>query len=158
MEKKVFLDDLIAKYRQKKGGLIPLLQEVQERIGYLPRWALEEVARGLDLSLAKVVGVATFYSFFRLKPKGRNIIRICTGTACHVRGAEKVMATVKEELGVGPGETTADGEFSVETVACVGACGLAPLITINDKVYGRLTREEVIRILRELEAKEEVKV
>ncbi|MDN5294283.1 MAG: NADH-quinone oxidoreductase subunit [Eubacteriales bacterium] len=158
MEKKVFIADLIAKYRAKRGGLIPLLQEVQERIGYLPRWALEEVAQGLDLSLAKVVGVATFYSFFRLKPKGRNIIRICTGTACHVRGAEKVMAAVKEELEIGPGETTADGEFSVETVACIGACGLAPLMTINDEVYGRLTREEVVRILRELEAKEEVKV
>lgn len=158
MEKKVFIADLIAKYRAKRGGLIPLLQEVQERIGYLPRWALEEVAQGLDLSLAKVVGVATFYSFFRLKPKGRSIIRICTGTACHVRGAEKVMAAVKEKLGIGPGESTADGKFSVETVACAGACGLAPLMTINDEVYGRLTREEVVRILRELEAKEEVKV
>jgi len=123
------ISQLIDKYRGSEGGLIPLLQEAQDQAGYLSRETLEQIAEGMKLSLAKVVGVTTFYSQFHLKPRGKNIIRICMGTACHVRGGASIMAKLEEELGIKTGETTKDLEFTLESVACIGACGLAPVMS-----------------------------
>lgn len=145
---------LIAKYRGSDGGLIPLLQEAQDRLGYLPREVLEQIATGLGLSLAKVLGVATFYSQFHLEPRGKHIIRICMGTACHVRGAPAVLAALEKELGIKPGETTPDLKFTLESVACIGACGLAPVITVNDETYGKMTPEKVAEVLAQYRQEE----
>ena len=138
---------LIEKYRGYEGGLVPLLQEAQDLKGYLPREVLEQIAGGLNTSLTKVYGVATFYSQFHLKPRGKNIIRVCQGTACHVRGGTEIMSRLEQELGVGANETTADLNFTLESVACIGACGLAPVITTNDDTHGRLTPDKIPGIL-----------
>lgn len=148
------ISKLIDKYRGSDGGLIPLLQEAQDQVGYLPREILEQVAEGMKLSLAKVVGVATFYSQFRLKPRGKNIVRCCMGTACHVRGGASIMAMLEEALGIKTGETTKDFEFTLESVSCMGACGLAPIMTVNDEIYGKLTPEKVSEILAKYRRKE----
>ncbi|GAW28781.1 MULTISPECIES: NADH-quinone oxidoreductase subunit NuoE [unclassified Carboxydocella] len=145
---------LIEKYRGSDGGLIPLLQEAQDQVGYLPREVLEQIAAGLGLSLAKVLGVATFYSQFHLEPRGKNIIRICMGTACHVRGAPAVLAALEKELGIKPGETTPDLQFTLESVACIGACGLAPVITVNDDTHGKMTPEKVTEVLAQYRQQE----
>jgi len=150
------VDELIIKYRQNPGGLIPLLQKTQESVGYLPREVLEKVASGMNLSLAKVIGVATFYHQFHLKPRGKYIIRVCMGTACHVRGAADVLAAMEKELGVEVGGTTQDLSFTLEQVACLGACGLAPVITINEDTHGRLTPGKVPEILAKYEEKASV--
>ena len=138
---------LIDKYRGSAGGLVPLLQEAQDQVGYLPREILEQIASGMKLSLAKVVGVATFYSQFHLEPRGENIVRICMGTACHVRGAASILAALEKELGIESGGTTEDSLFTIESVACIGACGLAPVMTVNEDTYGKLTPEKVPGIL-----------
>lgn len=150
------VDELIKKYRQNPGGLIPLLQETQEAVGYLPREVLEKVAAGMNLSLAKVIGVATFYHQFHLAPRGKNIIRVCMGTACHVRGAADIMAAMEKELGIEVGGTTPDLGFTLEQVACLGACGLAPVITVNEDTHGRLTPGKVPEILAKYEEKASV--
>ncbi|MEW5865493.1 MAG: NADH-quinone oxidoreductase subunit NuoE [Bacillota bacterium] len=124
-----------------------MLQKMQDVYGYLPRPALERAAKLLRVPLARVYGVATFYAQFRLKPRGRNIIRVCQGTACHVRGSRDILKEVTSVLGVGPGESTDDLRFSLEPVACLGACGLAPTMMINDDTYGRLTPRKVRGIL-----------
>ena len=149
---------LIDKYRGSAGGLVPLLQEAQDQVGYLPREVLEQIASGMKLSLAKVVGVATFYSQFHLEPRGENIVRICMGTACHVRGAASILAALEQELGIESGGTTEDLQFTLESVACIGACGLAPVMTVNEDTYGKLTPERVPEILAKYRdaSKEEV--
>lgn len=141
------IDELIEKYRQARGGLIPLLQETQELKGFLSRETLEKIASGMNLSLAKVVGVATFYHQFHLEPRGKYIIRVCMGTACHVRGAADILAAMEKELGVRVGDTTPDLTFTLEQVACLGACGLAPVIMINEDTHGKLTPDQVPEIL-----------
>lgn len=150
------ISKLIDKYRGSDGGLIPLLQEAQDQVGYLPREILEQIAEGMKLSLAKVVGVATFYSQFRLKPRGKNIVRTCMGTACHVRGGASIMAMLEEELGIKTGETTKDFEFTLESVSCMGACGLAPVMTVNDEIYGKLTPDKVSEILAKYRRQEAI--
>ena len=150
------ISKLIDKYRSSDGGLIPLLQEAQDQAGYLSRETLEQIAEGMKLSLAKVVGVTTFYSQFHLKPRGKNIIRICTGTACHVRGGASIMAKLEEELGITTGETTKDLEFTLESVACIGACGLAPVISVNDEIHGKLTPDKIPEILAKYRRQEAV--
>lgn len=142
------LTEILGHYSKEQDSLIPILQEAQEQYGYLPQDILQEIATSLDLSLAKVYGVATFYSQFHLQPRGKNVIRVCTGTACHVRGAAEVLKAIEEELGVQSGGTTEDLEFTLETVACIGACGLAPVIMINNDTHGRLTPEQVTTILK----------
>jgi NADH-quinone oxidoreductase E subunit len=141
------LEKLIAKYRTADGGLVPLLQEAQDLVGYLPREVLEKIAQGLDLSLAKVVGVATFYSQFHLHPRGKNIIRVCQGTACHVRGGLAVLEKFEEKLGIGRGGTTKDLQFTIESVACLGACGLAPVVMVNDDTHGKMSPEKIPELL-----------
>ncbi len=141
------LKEILLKYPGKEKYLIPILQEAQSNYGYLPEIVLQEIASNLDLSLSQVYGVVTFYTQFHLEPRGKNIIRICMGTACHVRGGSQVLEKVKEELGIESGETTDDLKFTLETVACIGACGLAPVIMINDDTHGRLTVEDVPKII-----------
>ena len=145
------LCEIFGDYKAKEKYLIPILQDAQEEYGYLPKDVLREISSFLGLSFSQVYGVATFYSQFHLEPRGENIIRVCMGTACHVRGGEKILEKIQDELGVEDGETTDDLEFTLESVACIGACGLAPVIMINDDTHGRLTPEQVPNILSEYE-------
>ena len=135
--------------RGERGDLIAILQEVQARFGYLPEEAMRRVAKFVNTSESHVYGVATFYGQFRLTPGGRNTIRVCLGTACHVQGGVRILATVEKELGIARGGTTPDGAFSLETVACLGACALAPNVTVNGDVHSHLTPEKVAKILAE---------
>lgn len=134
----------------ERSDLIGILQEVQARLGYLPARAMQGVARFLRVPESHVYGVATFYAQFRLTPGGRNTVRVCQGTACHVQGGARILEAVKTTLGIAPGGTTADGAFTLETVACLGACALAPNMTINGEMYGRLTSEKAVDILNEV--------
>ncbi|MFA6808137.1 MAG: NADH-quinone oxidoreductase subunit NuoE [Eubacteriales bacterium] len=142
---------MIVQYKGEAGALIPVLQEAQQIYSYLPESVLKIIAEEMGIAVAEVYGVATFYSQFRFAPIGKNVIRVCMGTACHVRGALKVLKTMERELGIKAGETTGDGQFTLETVSCVGACGLAPVISVNNKVYGNMTPLKVPEILGKFE-------
>ncbi len=142
--------DYIKNYENSASSLIPLLQKTQEVFGYLPREALEKISSYLDIPLTRVLGVATFYAQFRFEPLGKYVIKICHGTACHVNGAEDIAQALREETGIDEGQTTPDGLITVERVACLGCCSLAPVIMINDKVYGKLTGEAVRKLIRKL--------
>lgn len=141
------LDEVIEHYQGQEGGLIPVLQSAQEIYGYLSEEVQERIARGLNVPLSEVYGVATFYSLFSLKPVGDYKIGICMGTACYVKGAAEIVDRVGSELGIKVNETTADGRFTLEVTRCIGACGLAPVLTVNKDVYGRLTADEIPGIL-----------
>lgn len=140
--------EILEKYEKEERYLIPVLQEAQDEYGYLPEDVLKEIASYLDLSLSQVYGVVTFYTQFHTEPRGKNIVRVCMGTACHVRGGAEVLKAIQDELGVDAGETTEDLKFTLETVACIGACGLAPVIMVNDDTHGRLTPEKASTILK----------
>ncbi len=131
--------------------VIPMLQEIQERFGYIPREAVGWLSEQLKVSSQEIFGVATFYNHFRLNPPGRHEIRVCLGTACHVGGGEKLLDTIKEKLGIEPGETAEDELYSLERVACVGACALSPAVVIDDEVHGRMTQRSLKRVLDSLE-------
>lgn len=137
-------------YGNQPGELINILHKAQGIFGYLPREVQEIVARQLDIPESKVYGVVTFYSFFTMTPKGEHPVSVCMGTACYVRGAEKVLDEFKRVLGINVGETTPDGKFSLSSLRCVGACGLAPVVLIGEKVFGRVTPGEVEKIIAEL--------
>lgn len=139
----------LQKFSKEPRSLIPILQFVQDRHGYLPRSFMEEIGNYLDLAPSKVYSVASFYTQFRFEPLGKHLVKICHGTACHVKGAETVTETVESELGVTMGETTEDGEFTVERVACLGCCSLAPAMMIDDTVYGNLTRDKIKNTLND---------
>jgi NADH:ubiquinone oxidoreductase subunit E len=136
---KILLNHSVA----NQEDLIPILQETQEALGYLPVEAMEKIAHHLLLSVGEVYGVATFYAQFRLVPSGKNRVTVCRGTACHVRGGNRILKEVTQRLGIKPGETTQDMEYTLETVACIGACALAPNLTINNAVHGQLTTKKV---------------
>ena len=143
------LRDVCAKFNHEKGELINVLHAAQGIFGYLPAEVQEIVAEELNVSVAHVYGVVTFYSFFTMTPKGKYPISICMGTACYVRGAEKVLDEFKRHLNIKVGETTSDGDFSISCLRCVGACGLAPVVTVGEKVYGRVAPEDVKGIIAE---------
>lgn len=145
------LQKAIDKYRNVKGALIPLLQEAQEIFGYLPGDVMKKVSAEIGVPFSKTFGVVTFYSQFHLKPRGRNVIRVCQGTACHVRGGSKILEATAQKVGVGKNETTEDLRYTLETVACLGACGLAPVMMVNDDTHGRLTAKDVSEILEKYE-------
>jgi len=147
----VELMELLGHYRDYEGGLIPVLQGAQEIYGYLPAEVLEKISQELNLPFSEVFGVVTFYAQFHLKPRGRNIIRVCLGTACHVLGGSKIFSALQDELGVANGGTTEDLRFTLESVACIGACGLAPCIMINDDTHGRLVPSDMKKILEQYE-------
>jgi len=144
-EKKLL--EVIAQNKDMQGALLPVLHEAQEIYGYLPIEVQQMVADGLGISLSEVYGVATFYSRFSLTPKGKHRISVCLGTACYVKGADKVLAAVEKKLGIKSGECTADGLFSIDSCRCVGACGLAPVMMVDEEVYGKLTPDLVGKIL-----------
>lgn len=149
--KEIKLDEIITKFKNENGPLIPVLQHAQEVYGYLPADVLKHISKGLRIPLARIYGVVTFYAQFRLTPSGRNVINVCLGTACHVRGGAKVVETIEKELKIKDGETTEDRRFTLEVVACIGACGLAPVISINNEVHGRLVPASIKGILAEYE-------
>lgn len=133
-----------------KGSLITILQKTQDIYGYLPKEAIEYISQRTNIAESEIMGVATFYTQFRLTPVGKYLIMLCQGTACHVNSSELILQTVQEELGIADGETTEDGLFSLKCVACLGCCSLSPVMMINDNTYGSLTPEKTKQILREL--------
>ncbi len=140
---------IIADFPRTPESLIPVLQEIQQEFNYLSEDSIREVADGLSLPLHHVYSVATFYNVFSLKPKGRNIVRVCMGSACHVRGAARILEEVERLLGIKNGETSSDGNFSIETVNCLGACALGPIMVLNKEYNGHITPEKIEKILVE---------
>lgn len=145
------LQALIERHKNIPGALMPVLQQAQELYGYLPIEVQKTIAAGLQLPMSEVYGVVTFYSQFTLNPKGKYQIAVCLGTACYVKGSGDVIARISQKLGIEPGGITPDGKFSLDETRCIGACGLAPAMTINGKVYGRLTPTDVDGILNSYE-------
>jgi NADH-quinone oxidoreductase subunit E len=143
-------EQLLDEWKDTKGDIIPLLQKTQELRGFLSRDDMRAIAAVVGKSPAEIYGVATFYAQFRFDPPGRHNLKVCHGTACHVNGAESLDLAVKTELGVEPGGTTADGEFTVDRVACLGCCSLAPVVMIDNEVHGRLTGDRLKKILRKV--------
>ena len=148
------INDVLDKYAGVKGSLISILQKTQEVYGYVPIDAVYHIAERTGLTPAKIMGVATFYAQFRFTAVGKYLIMICKGTACYVNGADRIADAVMEELGIGDNETTADGLFSLSLVSCLGCCSLAPVMMINEDTYGSLTPDKVVKILRDIKAKE----
>ena len=144
------MDDVLKKYKDISGSLITILQKAQDIYGYLPIDVIYHIASETGNTPAKVMGVATFYTQFRLKPIGKYLIMLCQGTACHVNGSERIESAISEELGIHDGETTEDGIFTLKNVACLGCCSLSPVMMINEETYGSLTPDKTIKILREL--------
>lgn len=147
------LRKILSNYTNDKSNLIQILNEVQEKFGYVPIVVQEEIANFLGIEVAEVYGVVTFYSRFTLKPKGKYAISVCMGTACFVKGGEKVLEKVKETLKIKEGQTTEDGKFSIDATRCIGACGLAPVFTVNDEVYGKATPELASKVIEEYKNK-----
>mgnify|MGYP003289382600 CR=1 FL=1 len=148
------LKEIIFNYEKDKSNLIQILNQVQEKYGYISQEAQKEISEYLEIPMAEVYGVITFYSRFTLKPKGKYNIAVCLGTACFVKGSEKVLDKVKEILKIDVGQTTEDGLFSIEATRCIGACGLAPVFTVNGEVYGKATPEMVESVLKKIKDEE----
>jgi NADH-quinone oxidoreductase subunit E len=141
------LDKILAGFTGTKSEAIPILQQIQQALGYLPREALERVSKFIRIPYATLFGVATFYAQFKLTPTGKNLVRVCRGTACHVRGGASILKEVERRLGIKPGQNTPDMEYALETVACIGACALAPTMTINSDTHGEMTAKKVAELL-----------
>ena len=143
------IDAIIESHRGEKWGVIPLLQEVQELCGYIPPDSIEPIARAMNMFSSQVQGVITFYAGFALKPKGKYVLKVCRGTACHVKGSRSILRLMQKELGLSEGETSPDYQFTLETVACLGACFLAPTMMINRDYFGKLSPTKVTSVLGE---------
>ena len=143
------LDDIIQEYKNRKWGLIPLLQKIQEHFGYIPPPAIGPIAEAMDLYPSQVQGVVTFYAGFSLTPKGKYVVKVCRGTACHVKGSHSILGLMKKELQIEEGETTPDYRFTLETAACLGACALAPTMMVNKTYFGKLSPPKVTSTLAE---------
>jgi len=141
------LDEVIEHHQHQQGALMPVLQEAQEIFGCLPIEVQQRISEGLKIPMSEIYGVVTFYSQFTLEPKGKYTVSICMGTACYVRGAKPIVDKVSEMLGIAPGETSTDAMFSLVATRCIGACGLAPILTVNENVYGRLVLEDIPGII-----------
>ena len=148
------MDPLIQKYKGKKGNMIPLLQGTQEMYGYIPREAFQKLADETGLKLSEMYGVATFYAQFRLNPVGKHIVKVCHGTACHVQNANELTDALEEALKIKDGETTEDGLFTLESVACLGCCSLAPVMMIGDDTFGKLTGAQSVKIVKNIRISE----
>lgn len=148
------LEEIIVKYKDTPGALIPVLHEAQDLYGYLPFEVQKIIADGLNIPVAKVYGVVTFYSQFSLNPKGKYRVSVCLGTACYVKGAAEILDKLKERLSIDVGECTDDGLFSLDSCRCIGACSLAPVVTVNDEVYGKLVPADIDGIIDKYEAME----
>ncbi len=149
MHKKVFENYI----KNDKSSLIPILQDIQAIYGYLPEEALQETADFLGMALSRVYGVATFYNQFRLTPLGENVIRVCRGTACHVKNSANLLFAIETALNIKAGQTTRDKKFTIETVACIGACSIAPVITVNEDYYGRISTKDIPNIIKKYQNK-----
>ncbi len=145
---------IIEKYEGDSSALIAILQDVQEEYRHLPEDALAQIAEGLDIPLSQTYSLATFFKAFSLEPRGLNCVSVCLGTACHVRGGQRILERVERDLGVKAGETTADLNFSLDEVHCLGCCGLAPVVTVNEDLYGKMSHAKVPRILKKYLPKE----
>ncbi len=141
------VDQIIEKYRHDKAPYIPLMQEINDEYRYLPEEALKRVSKALNISLSELYSLATFYKCFSLTPRGEHELQVCLGTACHVRGASQILEKITRNLQVEPGKTTDDGKYTVETVNCLGACALGPLVMIDDKYFGNLTPDKIDKML-----------
>lgn len=139
------MDDVFEKYEGQRGSLIPILQRAQALYGYLPAEVLKLIARRLGVSIGKIYGVATFYAQFYLERRGRHILKLCDGTACHVKGTPVLLTAIENEFDIHPGETTGDGQLTVEIIYCMGSCALAPVAVLNDQVMGRIRQEMLLR-------------
>jgi NADH-quinone oxidoreductase subunit E len=149
-----YVDEVLNNFQGRKGTLITVLQQVQAQKGYLEKEALERVARRMGIPTARIYGVVTFYAQFRLTPVGKNLIRVCHGTACHVQNADSLTEASEGELSIKTGETTSDLLFTLESVACLGCCSLAPVIMVGDKVYGKLSTDKVRKVIKDYKKKE----
>ena len=152
------IDAIVHKHNVEAGAVIPVLQEIQETYGYVPPVAIQRIAENMNVPASEVFGIVTFYAQFRLQPLGKNLIKVCHGTACHLCGAEMVAERLAQVIGAKEGETSQDGMFTVERVACLGCCSLAPCIMVNGETYGRLTPEAIDKIVNEIRKKEEKEV
>lgn len=141
------LNSIIEKFKGKPGGLIPVLEEAQVALEYIPISMQKRIASGLNLPLSRVYGVVTFYSFFTMTPRGKHTVRVCLGTACYVRGGKAIAETLQKALGINDGETTPDRMFTLETVRCLGACGLGPVVVVDEDIHGRLKSGKVKEVL-----------
>jgi NADH-quinone oxidoreductase subunit E len=151
------IEPLLEKYKGKDGNLIPILQGVQNEYGYIPKEAFIKINKELGLELASMYGVATFYSQFRLNPVGKHIIKVCHGTACHVQNASKITDALMDSLKINDGETTDDKLFTLESVACLGCCSLAPVMMIGDNTYGKLDGKSAVRVIKDIKLSENKK-
>ncbi len=151
-EQEAQLKQVIAEHKDQKGAVIPVLHEAQKIYGYLPIEVQEIISEGLNVPLAEIYGIVTFYAQFSLNPKGKYEIGVCLGTACYVKGSGDILEKVKEILGIDVGECTPDGKFSVTATRCIGACGLAPVLTVNEDVYGRLVVDDIPGIIEKYQA------
>jgi NADH-quinone oxidoreductase subunit E len=140
---------LLSGFKCDRSDLIPILQSIQERLGYLPPEAISEVAEHLGLSETTIHSVASFYTQFKFKPSGRNVIKVCRGTACHVGGGERILAELERQLGIKPGDTTPDLQFTLDTVACIGACALSPVVIVNENIHGRASVSKILEAVAE---------
>ncbi len=145
------IDAIIESYSSRKSALIAILQDIENLYNYLPVWALKYVSKKLDVPLIQVYGVASFYDAFHLTPRGKHIIRVCLGTACYLKGAPRVLETLERELGIKDGETTPDQKFSIQSVRCLGACALAPVVTIGERYFDKMTPAKVKGVLKQVE-------
>jgi NADH-quinone oxidoreductase subunit E len=146
--------EILSSYESGPGKLVPILLDVQSSIGYLPEEGMQQVARFLNINVGQIYSVASFYSQFQLTPVGRLRVTVCRGTACHIRGAPQILEEIEKEIGIKEGETSSDMEYTLETVACIGCCALAPCIKINTDVHGELTPRKVNEVLRDLDKEE----
>ena len=147
-EKLMRVKETIEKFKDMKGALIPVLHEVQDIYGYLPEDVLQVVSDGLSIPMTEIYGVASFYSFFSLEPKGEHVIHVCMGTACYIKGAQGILDRLSADLNVPVGGTTEDGKFTLEATRCLGACGLAPVLTVGEKVHGRLLQGDIPKVIK----------
>ena len=147
------MNSILEKYTKDKSNLIQILNETQEKFGYIPKTSQLEISKYLNIPMAEVYGVITFYSRFTLEPKGKYAISVCLGTACFVKGSEQILNRLKDRLKIDVGQTTADGKFSIDATRCVGACGLAPVFTVNNEVHGKATVKKLDEVLDELMSK-----
>ena len=154
-EKYAKLQEVIEKHKGERGAVMPCLQEAMNIFGYVPQDVQEMIADGLGTTLSEVYGVSTFYSQFSLKPKGKHVIGVCLGTACYVKGSQKIIDKISEELKIQPGDTTDDGLFTLNATRCLGACGLAPVVTVNDQVHSKMTPEAMVALLEQLKKEDE---
>lgn len=148
------IDDIVHKHNVEPGAVIPILQEIQETYGYVPPIAIQRVAEHMNIPASEIYGIVTFYAQFRLQPLGKNLVKVCHGTACHLGGAEMVTEALSQATGAKEGETSSDGLFTVERVACLGCCSLAPCVMVNGETHGRLTPESVDKLVTEIRKQE----